>query len=230
MKRISVLFAVVVLLVGCVSALNAAATIYGLSGLIETPDDSIASAKTLTPVVNRVFKISDTDTDITTFGGAIGILPNLEVSAVAVDANDNSATQGVINGKYRVLAETATAPSLTVGVMDIAKRLDTQMSAFVLVSKNISSVAEGVSGQVSKPIKGSLGLGTGFYNGFFGGLDMAIAPKLSLAVEYLGKGLRNDSTVSGCVRFQPTSALSIDAGALGFKDFYAGASYNVSTF
>jgi hypothetical protein len=51
-----------------------------------------------------------------------------------------------------------------------------------------------------------------------------------VGVEYLRKGIRDKSTVSGMVRFTPMNALSIDAGLIGFKDFYAGASYNVSTF
>ena len=59
---------------------------------------------------------------------------------------------------------------------------------------------------------------------------MSLAPKLNVGVEYMRKGIRDKSTVSGMVRFTPMNALSIDAGLIGFKDFYAGASYNVSTF
>ena len=59
---------------------------------------------------------------------------------------------------------------------------------------------------------------------------MSLAPKLSVAVEYLGAGIRNKSTFSGCVRFQPVQALTVEAGALGFQSFYMGASYNISTF
>ncbi len=65
----------------------------------------------------------------------------------------------------------------------------------------------------------------------FAGLDMSLAPKLSVAVEYLNKGIRNETHVQRR-RFvsPPIDALSIDAGVIGFKDFYAGASFNLSTF
>lgn len=241
MKRISVLLAMVVFLVGCVSALNAAATIYGMSGLIETPDDTIASAKTLTPVYSRIVDLhvvgGGDGFDVSTYGGALGIIPNLEVSVVGVTPEDWGHSEGLVNAKYRLVAESVDKPSVTVGVVDMAKRLDSftdgvisDTSAFVVIGKNISNVAEGVSGQVSKPVKATLGFGTGLYNGIFGGVDIAVAPKFSVAVEYLTKGIRAESTFNGCVRFQPTGALSIDAGAIGFKDFFAGASYNVSTF
>jgi len=232
MKRISVLLAVVVFLVGCVSALNAAATIYGMSGLIETPDDTIVPARSLTLTANRLFSVGDSDVDLTTFGGAFGILPNLEVSAVGFDSSASGvATQAIINGKFRVLAESVDKPSVTVGIMDITKELDSSdMSMFIVVGKNITDVAEDVSGQVSKPVKATLGYGTGLYHGLFGGLDLSVAPKFSVAVEYLTRGVRDKSTFNGCVRFQPTQALSISVGAIGFRDLYVGASFNLSAF
>lgn len=241
MRKFAVLLAVAVLLLGCASVLHAAASIYGMSGLIETPDDSIVSSKSLTPTANRIFDLNVNGVadgvDLTTFGGAIGIIPNLEVSAVGIDSDVRGAsTEGLINAKYRVLPETLTSPSVTVGVVDIAQRLERfsddidGMSTFVVVGKNISNMAEGVSGAVSKPIRGTFGIGTGLYKGAFAGLDMSIAPKFSVAVEYLNKGIRNETTFNGMVRFTPIEALSIDAGAIGFKDFYAGASFNLSTF
>lgn len=221
MKRISILLAVAVLLCGCVSAVNAASSIYGFSGLVLTPDDTIAPTNTLVPTVSHVF---DEDIDFTTYGGALGILPNLEVSAVGVSVEDD--TEVVVNGKYRLMSETATKPSLVVGALDLTQNLRGEVSAFVLVSKNLTSWAEDVSGQVSKPIKGTLGFGTGAFDGLFAGLDIAVAPKLSLAVDYIAE----DSVFSGCVRFQPTQALTLTAGALDFEDLYGGVSFNLSTF
>lgn len=238
MRKFAVLLVMAAMVLGCAGALHAAATIYGISGLIETPDDTIVAAKSLTPVANRIFDFkrdgAATGVDVTTFGGAVGLIPNLEVSAVGIDMG--SETEGLINAKYRVLSESLTTPSVTVGVVDAAQRLEhvtnyiNDPSAFIVFGKNISSIAEGVSGEVSKPIRGTIGVGTGLYKGAFAGLSMSLAPKLNVAVEYLSKGLRNDSTISGVVRFQPIEALSIDAGAIGFKDFYAGASFNLSTF
>jgi len=242
MRKFAVLLVLAAMMLGYAGAAYAATTIYGISGLIETPDDTIVSAKSLTPTADRIFDFKPDGAvkgvDVTTFGGAIGIIPNLEVSAVGIDVDTKGVeTEGLINAKYRVLAETLTMPSVTVGVVDAANRLDhltygtiNEASTFIVFGKNISNIAEGVSGQVSKPVRGTVGFGTGLYRSVFAGLNMSLAPKLSVAVEYLNKGLRNDSTISGVVRFQPIEALSVDAGVLGFKDFYAGASFNLSTF
>lgn len=242
MRKFAVLLTVASLVLGCAGVLHAAASIYGISGLIETPDDSIMSSKTLSPTANRIFDLkvngAKSGLDVSTYGGAIGIIPNLEVSAVALDIDaPHTNVEGLVNAKYRVLPETLAAPSVTIGVVDITKRLDhlsdgeiDGMSSFIVVGKNISSVAEGVSGAVSKPIRGTVGLGTGLYKGAFAGLDMSLAPKFSVAVEYLSKGIRDETTFNGLVRFTPIEALSVNAGLIGFKDFYAGASYNLSTF
>lgn len=242
MRKFAVLFVATAVLLACAGALHAATTIYGVSGLIETPDDSIVAAKSVTPVADRIFDFkphgATEGVDVTTYGGAFGIVPNFEVSAVGIDVDEPGVeTEALINAKLRVIPESLTTPSVTIGVVDVAQQLDdltdgivNEPSAFIVFGKNISNIAEGVSGQVSKPVRGTLGFGTGLYRSVFAGLDISLAPKLSIAVEYLNKGLRNDSTVSGAVRFQPIEALSIDAGVVGFKDFYAGASFNLSTF
>jgi len=241
MRKFAVLLAVAAVTLACAGALQAATSIYGISGLIETPDDSIVTAKSLTPTADRIFDFKPrgaaTGVDVTTFGGAIGIIPNLEISAVGIDADVAGVeTEALINAKYRVLEETVNRPSVTVGVVDAAQRLEhftdtiTEPSAFVVFGKNVSNIAEGVSGQVSKPVRGTIGFGTGLYRAAFAGLNISLAPKFNIAVEYLAKGLRDQDTVSGVVRFQPIEALSIDAGVVGFKDFYAGASFNLSTF
>jgi len=242
MKKFAILLVVSAILLAGANAVFAAASIYGQSGIIETPDDSIVSDKTFAPVYNRIFDLkvnnSDEGIDVSTYGGSIGIFPNLEVSAVALDVDQKGvSTETLINAKYRVLPESVNRPSVTVGVMDIGKRFDhltdgtiSDMSAFLVLGKNVSQIAEGVSGQVSVPIKGTLGVGSGIYKGVFAGLSASLAPKISLGVEYLTKGIRDKTTFNGMVRFQPIDALSIDAGVIGFKDFYAGASYNVSTF
>jgi len=242
MKKFAVLLVLAAMLLAGASALYAAASIYGQSGLIETPDDQITGEKTIVPVATRIFDLKSNGAtegvDVSTYGGAIGIFPNLEVSAVAVDVDaPHTNTEALINAKYRVLAESVNRPSVTVGVMDLTKRLERfygtgidGMSSFIVFGKNLSNVAEGVSGQVSLPIRGTFGVGTGVYKGAFAGLDMSLAPKITAAVEYLAKGIRDETTFNGMVRFKPIEALSVDAGVIGFKDFYAGASYNLSTF
>lgn len=236
MKKFAVMLVATTILLCGAGALYAATSIYGQSGLIETPNDVIVGDKAFEPAFARIFDLKvkggSQGVDVTTYGGAIGILPNLEVSAVGMDPEVGK-TEALINAKYRVLPESESRPSVTVGAMDISKRLkhvSDDPSAFIVIGKNISPMAEGVSGRVSQPVKGTVGFGTGLYKGVFAGLDMSLSPKLNVGVEYLRKGIRNRSTANGMVRFTPIDALSIDAGLIGFKDFYAGASYNVSTF
>ena len=234
MKKFAVLLVATAIMFSAAGALYAASSIYGQSGLIETPDDTVVGDKAFEPAFYRMLDVNSSDVDITTFGGSFGLLPNLEIRAVGMDFNKKGAdTEVLINAKYRVLAESESRPSVAVGVMDLSNRLkhvSDDPSAFVVFGKNVTSTAEDFSGRVSQPLKGTLGFGTGIYKGIFAGLDMSLAPKLNVGVEYLRKGIRDKSTVSGMVRFTPMNALSIDAGLIGFKDFYAGASYNVSTF
>ncbi len=236
MKKFAVMLVAMAVLLCGAGSVYAATSVYGTSGLIETPNDSIVGTKSIELTYKRIFDLkvkgSSEGFDINAYGGAIGILPNLEVSAIGLDP-EHGKTEALINAKYKVLAESETRPSVTVGVVDISKRMDhvsDDPSAFIVIGKNISPMAEGFSGRVSQPIKGTVGFGTGLYKGIFAGLDMSLAPKLNVGVEYLRKGIRNRSTANGMVRFTPIEALSIDAGLIGFKDFYAGASFNISTF
>lgn len=235
MKKFALLLVATAVLLSAAGSLYAAASIYGQSGLIETPDDTIVGDKSFEPVVARIFDLKPrgetTGFDVTSYGAALGLLPNLEISAVGLDADaPGIKTELLLNAKYRILAESEGRPSVTIGAMDITKRIGDDPSAFIVFGKNISSMAEDFSGRVSQPLKGTIGFGTGVYKGVFAGLDMSLAPKLNVGVEYLRRGIRDRSSVNGMVRFTPINSLSIDAGLLGFKDFYAGASYKVSTF
>ena len=104
------------------------------------------------------------------------------------------------------------------------------ISAFAAVSKNLTDLADGVGGFVSMPVRGTLGVGTGIYEGVFMGIDYAASPKFDLMLEYLSKGIRQESTVNAGIRFKAFSGLNVNAGTLGFEDFYAGASYSLSTY
>jgi hypothetical protein len=123
-----------------------------------------------------------------------------------------------------------------VGIVDAGKRLgkfssaEDKASGFVAFSKNVSSVAEGLSGRVVKPVRGSVGFGTGIYKGGFAGLEWSTSPKTEVMVEYLAKGLRQKSTVSAGVRLSPARGWSLEAGAIGLKDYYGGINFALSTY
>ena len=237
MKKVTVLLSAIALLVGSTGAVHPAASMYGLSGLVETPDDTIAAPNSLMVSGSYITDFGNTNFNLMTYGGAIAIMPNLEVGAVAIDNSaPGIATQALINAKFRVVPETLGSPSICVGVVDATNRLEKmdaridKPSAFVVFGKNISAAAEGVSGLVSKPIRGTVGFGTGIYRGFFAGLNMSAAPKFDIAVEYLSEGLRQQGTGNAIIRFRPTEMISIEAGAFAFKDLYLGGTFILSTY
>ncbi len=237
MKKVTVLLSALALLAASAGAVHPAASMYGLSGLVETPDDTIAAPNSLMASGSYITDFGDTNYNLATYGGAIAVLPNLEVGAVGIDSTaPGVGTQALINAKFRVAPETLDSPSICIGVVDITNRLEKldpsidKPSAFVVFGKNISAAAEGISGMVSKPLRGTFGFGTGLYRGFFAGLDLSVAPKFDIAVEYLSEGIRQQGTGNAVVRFRPTDMISVEAGAFAFKDLYLGGTFVLSTY
>lgn len=225
------------LMIAAGTAAGAAANIYGMSGLIETPDDSIVAPRALELTGHYISDLDPTDANWKTFGGAFGLGSKLEVSAVGIDPDIvGLSTKVVINAKYRVLGESIERPSITIGVVDFGSKLEDynsdieNASTFVVFGKNISPIAEGVSGMISKPVRGTLGFGTGVYKGVFAGFSWSMLPKVDIVAEYLSKGIRQKSTVNAAVRFTPASQVSIQAGTHAFKSFYVGASLNLAAY
>jgi len=237
MKKLAVLLSLTALLLGGLGPACGAASMYGLSGLVETPDDSVAATNSVALSGSYIPDFDDSSANLSTYGGAFGIIPNLEVGGVAIDDSTTGVeTQAVISAKFKIAPETLDSPSIAVGVVDLTNRLDKinpqidDPSYFVVVGKNISDVAEGFSGMVSKPLRGTLGIGTGLYKGIFAGLTWYVAPKFDVAVEYLSEGLRQEGTYNAVLRFRPASTISIQAGTYAFKDVYVAGSVMLSTY
>lgn len=252
--KITSLFLLVAFMLAAGTVANAALNVYGVSGLIETPDDSVVPPKSVELTAHYISDVDRSDVDITTYGAAFGLIPKLEISAVAVDPSggpryvpeyevapafdegSTDSTKVLLNAKYQILGEAVDRPSVTIGVVDVAKKLKDyggdidKISAFVVVGKNISPLAEGFSGRVSKPVRGTLGIGTGLYKGVFGGLSWSMAPRFDVVAEYLTKGIRQKSTLNAAVRFTPAAPVSIQVGTHAFKSFYAGASFNLAVY
>ena len=237
MKKSAVLLSVMAFLLGSLGVAHGVPSMYGLSGLIETPDDTVAATNSLALSGSYIPDFNDTNFNISTYGGAFGIIPNLEIGGVAIDSSAaGSGAQAVLSAKYLIAPESLDSPSIAVGVVDITGRLDKinsqidEASYFVVIGKNISSVAEGFSGMVSKPVRGTLGIGTGLYKGIFAGIDLYVAPKFDVAVEYLSEGLRQEGTYNAALRFRPVSNISVQAGTYAFKDVYIAGSVMLSTY
>ena len=232
-----ILLAVLVAVAG--QAAWAGSTIYGMSGLIETPDDSITQSTSLALTGKAVTKLGNSDVNVLGYGGAIGLgaVAKAEGSGGGIDTDTSgSKPVGVLNVKMKLADESLQGPSITVGVVDSAKRLRGVSSAadsasgFIVFSKNVSSVAEGLSRKVVKPLRGSVGIGTGIYQGGFAGLDWSISRKTEIVAEYLSKGLRQDRTISAGIRLSPAKGLSLEVGAIGLEDYYGGINFSLSTY
>jgi hypothetical protein len=259
MSRASILVFTLALVVVSASAW-AGTTMYGLTGLIETPDDHIAQTSVFNLTGNYVSDFGDTKDSISTYGGTIGLMPKLEVGIVGlsctplasrrvyavgavgdrallgVASTSDSTNEALLNVKFRVVDETLNRPSITVGMADISSRLEKyderigDPSAFVVIGRNLTNLAESFGGVVSKPLRGTIGFGSGVYKGAFAGLDWSLSEKTDLMVEYLSNGLRQDTTFNAGLRLKPISGLSVELGAMDMKDFYGGASYTISTY
>ncbi len=213
---------------GCAWAGN---TIYGLTGLIETPDDRIAGQSAISLAGTYISDFGDSDSSIFTYGGSFGLMPKLEIGAVGLDSDaPGSDTEAILGAKFRIAEETFSRPSITVGVVDAGDALDRDPGAFVVIGRNLTSAAESFGGVVSKPLRGTLGFGTGLYKGVFAGLNWSLSDKTEVMVEYLAKGLRDDSSLNAGIRMNTGRGLTLQLGAMGFKDFYGGATYTISTY
>ncbi|MHB0997917.1 MAG: hypothetical protein ACYC27_01620 [Armatimonadota bacterium] len=218
-------FVVMVLLMLCIPVLAAPSFLGGYSGNIITPDAVILPQGTWEISYHDFMEVLG-DNDLKAAGIIYGVTPNLEVGVSFID---NSESDTAINGKYRLLAETATRPTIVVGVFDVASSvnfLDPDPGLFVLASKNITSVASDIVDSPSRPLRLTLGLGTGVFNGLFAGLDWTLESRLSLMAEFFGGELGGDENFFNAgIRYAATDDIRLDAATIDFEDFAFGASY-----
>ncbi len=210
-------------------AVTAAPNLYGTGGLIEIPDDSIYAVGEWTPAYHGVYDVSDSGQSLNTYTVGTGIIPNLSASAGVVDFGD---TNLLLNAKYRILSETSTRPSVTVGVIDLTSEIGQDPSIYIVVGRNLTAAAEEVAGGESKPLRGYIGFGTDILDGVFLGLDWTLSPKFSAMLEFVGsdEGIVDGSHFNGGIRYALTNELRLDAGLVDFSDFTAGISYNALKF
>ncbi len=222
MTKIAVMIMLATMMLMAAGAVQAAQTIYGISGLIQVPDETTLAPGSIGLTAHFA---DDDDASVTTFGGGIGIVPKFEAAVVGYDI-EHGDTEAVFSAKYRILDETISSPSITVGVVDLTDELSDDPSFFLVIGKNITATAEQISGSVSKPLRGYLGVGSGIYDGVFVGLNWSLAPKFDVLGEYISE----NTVFNAALRYTPVAPFSIQAGTLDFDGFYIGASYNLATY
>jgi hypothetical protein len=237
MTRIIVLLFSVMAAFMLVSVVCADAGVYGISGLIETPDDNVAPKDGVNLCGTFVSDFADSNASLTAFGGAWGVSNGFEIGGVEIGSDlDGVPSRFIFSGKMQISKETITKPGMAVGVVDFGQKLrdifgvEDEASAFFVVGKNLTPAAERWSGVVSKPVRGTIGLGTGIYRGLFGGLEFSLSKGTGVKVEFLSRGIRDKSTVNAALQFSPMKSLSVEVGALGMESFYGGVRFTFQPY
>lgn len=220
------------LVVFTLPVLGASSYLGGFSGVIITPDDTVVPAQTWEASFHDTLDLFDgSDSDLMTIGLTYGLLPNLEVGASYID---DGSSQIAISGKYRLMEEKSSAPSITVGVFDIAgsvNSISNDPSFYVMFSKNITPLASDIADRPSKPLRLGIGLGTGLYSGIIANLDWTLQPRLSLLAEYNsgsdGIGRLRHRPSAG-IRWAASDSIRLDVAAVGFRDLGFGINYRSS--
>jgi len=220
--------AVMMIVLACVPAFGASSFLGGFSGNILTPDGVIVPQGEW-EASYHLFGDLIGDQDVSAFGVTYGVVDNLEIGVSFLNNNQN---ETAINGKYRLITETAGKPTVIVGAFDVAGSvgfLDTDPGLFILVSKNVTPVASEFAGRPSKPLRLTAGFGSGVFDGFFAGLDWTLQSRLSLMAEFFNGNIGNNgSSFNAGVRFAATDALRLDAATIDFNDIAFGASYRLA--
>lgn len=216
---------VAVLLVISAIAAVAAPSYFGPTGNILTPDSEITPHPGFDIGYHRFTDFLDVaDLDANVVHGNFALTPDVEVGLSWFDS-DNDDSEVAVNGKWRIVRETATSPAIVVGVLDLTgDALNDDASLYALVSKNLTAFAEDITDSESKPLRGTLGIGTGFYDGFFAGLDWTFTPKVSLMLEYVQTDTADDTQFNGGIRYAVADGVRLDAALIDFDNFAFGIS------
>lgn len=213
------------LLVLSIPAMGAQSFLGSFSGNIITPDAIIAPVGTWELSFHDFIEVLGGGEDLITVGAIYGLTPNLEVG---VSFLNNDQSDLALSGKLRLVEETAERPTVIVGVFDVAGTADMLQgdpSFYVAVSKNVTPIATDIVGQPSRPLRLTLGFGSGIFDGLFAGLDWTLQERLSLMVEYLNQGFQDDSEINAGFRYALSDAFRLDAATIDFEDFAFGLTF-----
>ena len=225
-ERICVLILAVSLLSGMAWA---APSFLGTTGLIFVPNDVVMHAGDF----SANFHALDLHNNPSILGVNLGLTDNLEVGLARVDADvPGEHIQTALNGKYRLLDETGSRPSLTLGAVDAGGDLDPNGDPgfYAVLGKNLTPAATSISGAPVLPLRGYLGIGTGIYDGLFAAAEWSFSPRATLMVEYLdGISIKHieheDSLLNVGIRFAISGGVRGDIALINAKDLGFGISY-----
>ena len=134
-------------------------------------------------------------------------------------ASFGSSKETLLNIKYQFDYGTAERASLAVGVSDVTDEIDT--AVYFVASKNVGQpVGTTIDGKPISLVTLHGGIGGGWINDFFFGLEARLADRLTLIAEHINDGVN----VGGRLRLW--RHLVVDAGYIGTENWSANLSYN----
>ena len=225
-QRICILILAACLLSGMASA---APSFLGTTGLIFVPNDVLLKASDF----SADFHTLDLGNNPTVLGVNIGVTESLELGLARFDSDlPGDSISTIINGKYSILTESVARPSLTIGVVDAGGDLDVDGDPgfYVVLGKNLTPAATGLSGEPVPPLRGYLGIGTGIYGGLFAAVEYSFSPRATLMAEFIDglsikHAISEDSVFNAGIRFAITSGLRADVALINGEDLGFGISY-----
>lgn len=207
-------------------------SLLGPTGGIFTPDDRVIGQDNFSANFDQV----DFDHKTTLMGATIGLTPDLEIGISRFQSDDEGLkAQAMFNGKYVLLEEKPSTPSVAIGVVDATGNvsINGDASAYLVLGKNLTPAITDLAGQPVAPIHGYIGVGTGMINGLFLGASYQFSPKAELVVEYLSKlQFRNtydeENVINAGLRLKLFDQLHAQVSAINLQDFGYGLSYSHS--
>jgi hypothetical protein len=202
------------LLIFALTPVWAAPSFQGYSGLINIPTaDSLDAGE-----YNLAGFAQQGDHNDKAIGTAnVGLLAGLEMG-VAYEKIEGESGETLLNGKFNFMSEGMVRPEIAVGVADISDRLD--MSPYFVMSKSLTGPLNVLHKEIINP-RLHLGVGSGRFDGVFGGVSVGIGKIASLMVEH------DSDQMNAGLRFNVSPAVQVHLGAFDdFKDFGFGLSCN----
>ena len=214
MRNVYLVAVVVTLLVSAV-VVSAEPSMMGYSGLLMVPTtDTVNDGGYNVAISSSELSDWDDRAYIANFG-----LQNGLEAGVWWWHPEYGSKETLLNIKYRFDSGTPGRASLALGVSDVTGEIDT--AVYFVASKDVgSSIGTTIDGKPISRLTLHGGIGGGWINDFFFGLEARVGDRLTLIAEHF-----NDDISVGA-RLRLWRHVAVDAGYINTKDWSANLSYN----
>ena len=223
------LMLIVMVAISSAPAFAASNFLGGMSGMILTPDNVIIPHATGEASFHESVEAVNGE-NLNAWGLNYGVAQGLEAGLSVLSSGGRKDV--AINGKYQMIRENESSPAVLVGVFDAAGLADTingDASIYILASKNITSMVSQIGCPPANPFRLNLGVGSGVYNGVFGGVDWTASSRWRVMAEYTnGEFADERNLVNVGVRYAVADKWRLDAGLLKFKRFAFGVGFRTA--